>query len=78
MPALKGQEKLLILIDWLIRWYIDVSRETAKARLVERHLRTGIETCPLAAAARAEGNDLRNADYIASRLSEPDVVIRSC
>lgn len=60
-----------------IRWYIDVPRGIAKTRLVERHLRAGIETCPLAAAARAESNDMQNADHIASRLIEPDVVIRS-
>ncbi|SMQ48040.1 unnamed protein product [Zymoseptoria tritici ST99CH_1A5] len=59
------------------RWYIDVPRDVAKLRLIERHLRAGIETCSVAAAARAESNDLMNADYIASRLIEPDMVIRS-
>ncbi|KAI5360128.1 Putative phosphoribulokinase/uridine kinase, P-loop containing nucleoside triphosphate hydrolase [Septoria linicola] len=60
------------------RWYVDVPREVAKARLIERHLRASIEKSPLAAAARAESNDLQNADYILSRLIQPDVVIQSC
>ena len=61
-----------------LRWYVDVRREVAKARLIERHLQAGIENSPLAAAARAESNDLQNADYMLSRLIRPDVVIQSC
>jgi pantothenate kinase len=58
-------------------WYVSVSRETAKRRLIKRHLMAGIETTEKAAAARAEGNDLLNADLIVQNMICPDVTIES-
>lgn len=59
------------------RWYVEVERETAKRRLIKRHLMAGIETTEEAAAERAEGNDLLNADLIVRKMIRPDVTIES-
>jgi pantothenate kinase len=57
------------------RWFVDVTRETAKHRLVERHLAAGIELRREAAEIRAEDNDIPNGDLIRKHLIEPDVRI---
>lgn len=57
------------------RWFVDVSCEVAKWRLIERHLRAGIETDREAAALRVEENDIENGKLIKSKLVQPDVVI---
>lgn len=54
-----------------------MSRETAKGRLIKRHIAAGIETSMEAAAARAEENDLPNGDYIRDNMISPDVVVES-
>ena len=58
-------------------WYASVSTETARRRLVKRHLMAGIETTEEAVAARAEANDLLNADMIVQKMMHPDVTIES-
>ncbi|KAI1848123.1 hypothetical protein JX266_005836 [Neoarthrinium moseri] len=57
------------------RWFVDVSRDVAKERLVARHLAAGIETSREAAMIRAEDNDIPNGDLIRAHLLEPDVRI---
>ncbi|KAH8589152.1 phosphoribulokinase/uridine kinase [Bisporella sp. PMI_857] len=59
-------------------WFIKVSRETAKRRLIVRHIETGIEDDWDAAAERAETNDLLNLDLIMTKMGTPDVVIDNC
>lgn len=54
-----------------------MDRETAKRRLVARHLQAGIETLYEAAALRAEDNDLVNGDLIRANLIKPDVIVES-
>ncbi|OBT66776.1 hypothetical protein VE03_04007 [Pseudogymnoascus sp. 23342-1-I1] len=56
-------------------WFVSISRETAKDRLVKRHLEAGIETTTEAAALRAEENDLRNADHINENMICPSFII---
>ncbi|OCL02557.1 nicotinamide riboside kinase [Glonium stellatum] len=59
------------------RWFVEVSDSIAKQRLIDRHLRAGIETTRDAAEVRAESNDMRNAHLIRKRLVSPDVVIHN-
>lgn len=59
------------------RWFVSISRETAKDRLVNRHLQAGIETTREAAALRAEENDLRNGDHIKEKMICPSFIIES-
>ncbi|KAK5053823.1 hypothetical protein LTR84_001785 [Exophiala bonariae] len=59
------------------RWFVDVSPEVAKERLVERHLQAGIECSRELALTRVENNDLLNADLIKRHLLEPNLII-SC
>jgi pantothenate kinase len=61
----------------LYRWFVNIPAETAKQRLIERHLRAGIEPTREAAAARAEENDLRNGDLIRTKLIKPDIWIEN-
>ncbi|OBT77094.1 hypothetical protein VF21_02910 [Pseudogymnoascus sp. 05NY08] len=58
-------------------WFVSISRETAKDRLVKRHLEAGIETTTEAAALRAEENDLPNADHINGNMICPSFIIES-
>lgn len=58
-------------------WFVSISRETAKDRLVKRHLQAGIETTTEAAALRAEENDLRNGDHIKENMIRPSLIIES-
>ncbi|KAI9801330.1 MAG: hypothetical protein M1825_003308 [Sarcosagium campestre] len=51
-------------------WFVEVEREVARKRLVERHLRTGVAPNEQEADKRARENDLVNGDEIlANRLS---------
>jgi len=58
-------------------WFVSISRETAKDRLVKRHIQAGIETTMEAAALRAEENDLKNGDYIKENMISPSFIIES-
>ncbi|CAJ2504396.1 Uu.00g117900.m01.CDS01 [Anthostomella pinea] len=57
------------------RWFVVVPAIVARERLIERHLRAGIETSREAAALRAEDNDIPNGDLIGAALIEPSVRI---
>jgi pantothenate kinase len=57
------------------RWFVDVAPATALDRLVERHLKAGIETTEEAAAARALENDIPNGKLICELLIEPQIRI---
>lgn len=59
------------------RWFVSISRETAKDRLAKRHLEAGIETTTEAAALRAEENDLPNGDHIKENMICPSFIIES-
>jgi pantothenate kinase len=58
-------------------WFVSISRETAKDRLVKRHIQAGIETTTEAAALRAEENDLKNGDHIKENMISPSFIIES-
>ncbi|KAL3418308.1 nicotinamide riboside kinase [Phlyctema vagabunda] len=58
-------------------WFVSVERQTAKERLIARHIAAGIETNRPAAEARVESNDLRNGDLIRERLIIPNVIVES-
>ncbi|OAA66920.1 phosphoribulokinase/uridine kinase family protein [Niveomyces insectorum RCEF 264] len=57
------------------RWFVDSPAKVVRQRLIDRHLRAGIETTEEAAARRAEENDIPNGLLILSHLVEPDVRI---
>jgi pantothenate kinase len=59
------------------RWFVDVPPETARERLIKRHVLAGIEKTRQAAAARVEENDIRNGELIRARLLLPEVVINN-
>ncbi|KAJ4362338.1 hypothetical protein N0V83_010431 [Neocucurbitaria cava] len=59
------------------RWFVDAPPKIVKDRLAQRHLAAGIETSSLAAAHRAEENDIPNGELIRSLLIKPDVVIEN-
>jgi pantothenate kinase len=63
-----------VLTTDTFRWFVDVSSETARSRLIERHLRAGIEINREAAAARVEENDVQNGVLIRSKLIQPDFI----
>ena len=56
-------------------WFIDVPRETAKQRLVERHIEAGIETSRISASRRVEDNDIPNGEFIKARLIQPNITL---
>ncbi|RFU30152.1 hypothetical protein B7463_g6188, partial [Scytalidium lignicola] len=58
-------------------WFVSISRETAKKRLIKRHIMAGIESTIEAAAVRVEDNDLLNGDLITRKMISPDVVVES-
>jgi pantothenate kinase len=60
----------------ILRWFVDVSRDEAKHRLIKRHLEAGIETTTVGAEERVEANDLRNGDLILANMIQPNVVLR--
>ena len=59
------------------RWFVDAPVRLVKERLAQRHLAAGIETSSLAAAHRAEENDIPNGELIRSLLIKPDVIIEN-
>lgn len=72
-----GREDFADACGMTCRWFVDTSAETAKERLIRRHIEAGIETSVEAAAARVESNDLINGELIRMKLIEPDVLIRN-
>ncbi|KAH8803544.1 phosphoribulokinase/uridine kinase [Xylogone sp. PMI_703] len=58
-------------------WFVSVSRETAKRRLIKRHILAGIESTVEAAAKRAEENDLINGDLITRKMIFPNVIVEN-
>ncbi|KAL9058519.1 MAG: hypothetical protein Q9162_001674 [Coniocarpon cinnabarinum] len=58
-------------------WFVDVSEERARARLVKRHVAAGIEQDEDAAGKRADANDLVNGREIVARRGRVDEVVRS-
>lgn len=59
------------------RWFVDVIPDVARSRLVERHLHASIESNTATAKQRVEGNDMRNAELVISKLIRPNVIITS-
>lgn len=59
------------------RWFVDAPLQVVKDRLAQRHLAAGIETSALAAAKRAEENDIPNGELIRKLLIKPDVTIEN-
>jgi pantothenate kinase len=59
----------------LSSWFVDVSREEAKARLIKRHVEAGIEDDWDAAALRVENNDLLNLDLVGLSKGCSQVII---
>lgn len=58
-------------------WFVDVDPELALGRVARRHLAAGIEQTWETAVARAESNDLRNANEIRTHLQEPNIRVKS-
>lgn len=63
---------------FLPRWFVAVSREKAKKRLIARHIQAGIENDWDAAAERVENNDLLNLDLIMAKMVLPDAFVDNC
>ncbi|KFZ17681.1 hypothetical protein V502_04462 [Pseudogymnoascus sp. VKM F-4520 (FW-2644)] len=59
------------------RWFVDVEREVATARVVERHVRSGVCASRELAVERATGSDALNAEEILAGRGEVEEVIRS-
>ncbi|GAA5961991.1 hypothetical protein JCM10213_008669 [Rhodosporidiobolus nylandii] len=59
------------------RIWVDVERETARKRLITRHLQTGVETERGAAEQRVDLSDMLNGDYIREHLFAPTLTISS-
>lgn len=56
-------------------WFVEVARETARQRLIKRHVESGIARDEEDAAKRADENDLVNGDEIvAGRLEVHEVI----
>jgi pantothenate kinase len=64
-----------VLITMNTRWFVDAPEDTAKERVVLRHLAAGIETKRADAEKRVEINDLLNGREIRANLIQPDLVI---
>ncbi len=59
-------------------WFVEVDFETARRRLVARHLRAGLETDEQAALKRVEENDLVNGrEIVEGRIQVVDEIVRS-
>lgn len=58
-------------------WFVDVDTETAKQRVVRRHLASGIESTWDDAVRRVENNDLPNGLDIRTHLIKPAVAFQS-
>ncbi|KFY12587.1 hypothetical protein V492_03797 [Pseudogymnoascus sp. VKM F-4246] len=59
------------------RWFVDVDKKVATARVVERHIRSGVCASREEAVERATGSDALNADEILAGRGKVDEVIRS-
>ncbi|KAI1105311.1 phosphoribulokinase/uridine kinase [Jackrogersella minutella] len=58
------------------RWFVDVAFETARRRLVRRHVKAGIARDEEEAGRRADGNDLVNGEQIVrERVEVHEVVV---
>lgn len=56
-------------------WFVQVDEGRAKARLVERHVRTGVTADEVSAARRADENDLLNGrEIVEGRLDVHEVI----
>ncbi|WFD34111.1 hypothetical protein MCUN1_000943 [Malassezia cuniculi] len=56
---------------WDVRWLVSTTKETARERLISRHVASGITNNAHEAAERADGNDLPNGDWILANTYEP-------
>ena len=63
------------LANALSSWFIDVSREEAKKRLVQRHIQAGIENNWDDAVRRVESNDLLNLDLVIEKQGSSHIVV---
>ncbi|KIJ60556.1 hypothetical protein HYDPIDRAFT_177386 [Hydnomerulius pinastri MD-312] len=59
------------------RWWVQIDKKRAKARLVERHVQTGIAKDMDEAVWRAENNDEKNGDFIAKNQYNVTYTIQS-
>jgi pantothenate kinase len=59
------------------RWFVRVERETARRRVIRRHIAAGIAKDEDEAAKRADENDLVNGDYIIQHSLPPHRIIIS-
>ncbi|KFY69952.1 hypothetical protein V499_09604 [Pseudogymnoascus sp. VKM F-103] len=59
------------------RWFVDVEREVATGRVVERHVKSGVCASREEAVERATGSDALNAEEIIAGRGEVEEVIRS-
>lgn len=59
------------------RWFLDCPPETAKARVVKRHVEAGISSTEEEAAKRWDSNDGPNAQFLREHLLKVDVCIPS-
>lgn len=59
------------------RWFVDVERDVAIARVVERHVRSGVCASREEAVERATGSDALNAEEILAGRMEVDEVVTS-
>lgn len=59
------------------RWFVQVPREVAKARISKRHLKSRVERCQIDAECRAEDSDLPNGDLLVSNLVQPYLVVHN-
>ncbi|KAJ1324622.1 putative kinase [Microdochium nivale] len=58
-------------------WFVDVDANTARRRIAQRHLQSGIETSIEAALVRTDSNDLPNGDEVRRKLIAPAVTVWS-
>ncbi|KFX89415.1 hypothetical protein V490_07048 [Pseudogymnoascus sp. VKM F-3557] len=58
-------------------WFVEVDKEVATKRVVERHIRSGVCASREEAVERATGSDALNADEIIAERGEVDEVITS-
>jgi pantothenate kinase len=59
------------------KWLVTVTRDSARKRVIARHVAAGIVANEEEGAVRADTNDLPNGDYALANLIKPDVVIES-
>ena len=59
------------------RWFIDVTREEAKKRLVKRHIQAGIEDNWDDAVRRVESNDLLNLDLVIESKGGSNIIVNN-